>query len=124
VIKLKPDHLQALENLCVSYFSAKQYDQAISAGQKALEIDSNELWVMGYIIVACVLTGRITKANEISDKLIAADNSKEEVNRALYFLNQEIAKNPALQGAQEVIKKLEDAQQDTMSVSIPGETEK
>ncbi len=122
VIKLKPDHLQALENLCVSYFSAKQYDQAIDAGQKALEIDSSELWIMSYIIVACVLTGRIAKANEFSDKLIATDNPLEEINRTLYFLNQEIAKNPALQGAQEIIRKLEDAQQGTMSVPIPQGT--
>jgi len=120
VIKLKPDHLQAFENLCVSYFSAKQYDQAFETGQRALEIDSNELWVMSYVIVACVLTGKISKANEFTDKLIAVENRAEEINRTLYFLNQEIAKNPALQGAQEIIRKLEDAQQDTMATSMQG----
>lgn len=119
VTKLKPDHLQAFENLCVSYFSAKQYEQAIEAGQRALEIDSNELWVMGYIIVASVLTGRVAKANDFSDKLIATDNPSEEINRTLYFLNQEIEKNPALLGAQEIVKKLEDAQQGDFTVSIP-----
>ncbi len=118
VVKLKPDHLTAQENLCVSYFSAGQYDQAVESGQRVLEIDSNELWVLSYTITACVLTGKISKANEFTDKLIASANPADEISRTLYFLNQKTAKNPALQGAQEIIKKLEDTRLD-LSVPIP-----
>ena len=35
---------------------------------------------------------KISKANEFTDKLIAVENRAEEINRTLYFLNQEIAK--------------------------------
>lgn len=119
VIKLKPDHLQALQNLCISCFSAGQYEQSIESGLRALEIDSNELWLMGYIIIASVLTGKVSKANEFTNKLISTDLKGEEISRTLYSLNQEITKNPALLGALEIAKKLENAQLDTLSVALP-----
>lgn len=119
VVKLKPDHLLAWGNLCISYYSVGQHDQSIESGLKALELKADEAWVLSYLVLSSVLTGKIAKAHELTEKLILVNSSGEEISRTLYYLNQEIVKNPSLQGAQEIIQKLEGAQMDTISVSIP-----
>lgn len=117
IVKLKPDYFEAWINLCISHFSIGQFDQALDAGLKANEIESDDLSVISYVLACCVLTGKITKAHEFADKLLASGNT-EEINRTIYLLDQEIGKNPALQGVNEIMQKLQDIQINAMDISV------
>lgn len=119
VVKIKPDHLIAWENLCVAQYSINQFEQAIESAQKVLEIKSDELWVISYLILASLLSGKVAKAQEFTDKLISANNNGDIITRTIDFLNQEVSKKTDIQGAQEILQKLEGAQMEAFSVSLP-----
>lgn len=89
---VKPDFLEALENLAVSYFRAEQYEKAIEAAQKALDIKPDAYQMLKTISVAYSALGDEESASaylEKMKKLPDAQFSAEELfNMGVTAANQ------------------------------------
>jgi tetratricopeptide (TPR) repeat protein len=68
-VEVKPDFLEASQNLASSYFRAGQYEKAIGAAQKALEIEPKSAQMIKLISVAHSKLGNENKAQEYQEKL-------------------------------------------------------
>ena len=75
-VEVKPDFLEALQNLASSYFRAEQYEKAIGAAEKALEFDQNSLQMLKLVSVAYSKVGDENKAVEYQEKLKSFPDSE------------------------------------------------
>ena len=81
-VEVKPDFMEALQNLASSYFRAEQYEKAIGAAEKALEIDPRSVQMIKLVSVAYSKVGNENKALEYQEKLKSfpdAEFSAEEL---------------------------------------------
>jgi tetratricopeptide (TPR) repeat protein len=81
-VQVKPDFVEALENLAASHFRTEQYEKAIAAAQKAVDINPQSVQMVKLISVAYSKLGNETKAVEYQEKLKSfpdAEFSAEEL---------------------------------------------
>jgi Flp pilus assembly protein TadD len=60
-LRLKPDYDLAYNNICAAYNMLKEWDKAIEAGEKGLEINPNNTRLRGNLQVAYQEKGKVTK---------------------------------------------------------------
>ncbi len=70
-VEVKPDFLEGYQNLASSYFRDNQYEKAVSAALKALEIEPKSAQMIKLVSVAYSKLGDENKALEYQEKLKA-----------------------------------------------------
>jgi tetratricopeptide (TPR) repeat protein len=68
-VGVKPDFVEALENLAAAHFRAEQYDKAIAAAEKAAGLNPQSAQMVKLIAVAYSKLGDEAKAVEYEEKL-------------------------------------------------------
>ncbi len=117
-IEIKPDSQTASGYLAVSCYEAGEYQKSLDAAARALELSPDQLWITGYALLSAAMTGNSAKAFEYIESLSASDPSGNELNRALYILNESIEKNPSREDLNEIKAKLEEALQGNEEMQI------
>jgi tetratricopeptide (TPR) repeat protein len=76
VLKIKPDHVESLSNLGVTYLITQKYDEALVAFLRAEKNAPKDMIVVGNIAHAYKLKGNKQKAIEYYEKVISAGDTK------------------------------------------------
>jgi putative PEP-CTERM system TPR-repeat lipoprotein len=113
-VEIKPDFSTAWGNLAIAFFDSGKYDKAVESCAKALEIKPDEVWVLGYYIVAQLHSGQFADASQKAQELLATDSTGEEIKKTAIIIRKSLARNPALQGAQEILDALEEVQMSSL----------
>lgn len=113
-VEIKPDFSQAWGNLAVAFCDSGRYDKAVESCANALSIKPDEAWILAYYIYVLLLSGAPAEALQRVQDLLSVDSTGDEVRRIAINIRKSLARNPALQGAHEVLNALEEAQISTM----------
>ncbi len=73
VIAMDPNHYSAHWFLSHTYAANKQFDQAIAAGEKAVELSQRAPGALGILGLAYALAGRKDEANKVLNELLELD---------------------------------------------------
>jgi tetratricopeptide (TPR) repeat protein len=76
ILKIKPDHVESLSNLGVTYLITQKYDEALVAFLHAEKNAPKDMIVLGNIAHTYKLKGNKQKAIEYYEKVISAGDSK------------------------------------------------
>lgn len=74
ILKLKPDHIQSITNIAITYILTGDFDQGIKVLQKAEAIDPNDFIVLSNIAYGYYRKGDIESSIKYYEKMLKLDN--------------------------------------------------